>query len=364
MKKIVITIIMLMLFLISAHAEGERVVYIENSTDASAKTVTINIGISEQSAVCGGKFDVVYDNTLLTPKSYLVAESVEDYTAIVNLNYADNAIRFSFAGTEEMKESGTIIQIVFDIIKDADFETEIKIDNLKLADTDANKIEAISENATVNYKQEVKQVVVRSQSSGKKSNPTTAKEDTIKNIFSDINESDWFYDFVISAYESGLMQGMSENSFEPSSKLTRAMFITVMHRMGDLPKVKKQSNFTDVDDGAWYADAIAWGYENKIISGISETEFDPNDNITREQIATILYRYAKYKGMNVNNIASAADITAYPDAVQISDWAINAMRYCISKKIITGDDTGNIFPQNYASRAEMATMVVRLIKEF
>ena len=166
----------------------------------------------------------------------------------------------------------------------------------------------------------------------------------------------------MSVYELGLMQGMSENSFEPDSKLTRAMFITVMHRMSDLPKVERQSNFTDVDDSAWYADAVAWGYENKIISGISEIEFAPNDYITREQIATILYRYAKYKGMNVNNIASAADITAYPDAVQISDWAINAMRYCISKKIITGDDVGNILPQNYASRAEMATMIVRFIK--
>ena len=129
----------------------------------------------------------------------------------------------------------------------------------------------------------------------------------------------------MSAYESGLMQGMSENSFEPSSKLTRAMFITVMHRMSDLPKVKKQSNFTEVDDGAWYAGAIAWGYENKIISGISETEFAPNDYITREQIATILYRYAKYKGMNVDNVANKTDMSAYPDAVQISDWATDAM---------------------------------------
>ena len=142
------------------------------------------------------------------------------------------------------------------------------------------------------------------------------------------------------------------------------MFITVMHRLSDSPKVEKKTPFSDINENSWYADAVAWGYENKIISGISETEFAPNDYITREQIATILYRYAKYKNVNIDNIVNEADMSSYPDAVQSSDWAIDAMRYCISKGIMNGDETGHILPQNCASRAEMATMIVRLIKDF
>lgn len=367
MKKTLIAMIILLLFSISAHADGIPTVFVENSVDTAEKTIAVNIGISEQSAVCGGKMDIIYDNSLIKPTSYTISENMNDFTALVNLDYMDNSIRFSFAGTEEMKASGAIIQILFDIIKDVDFETEIKIDNLKLADADSNKIEAVCENATASYKQETKQVTVRRHSSGTSSTKSSTKEktieNTIKNVFSDVGQNDWFYDSVMSVYELGLMQGMSENSFEPNSKLTRAMFITVMHRMSDIPKVKLQAVFTDVDDSAWYADAVAWGYENKIISGISETEFAPNDNITREQIATILYRYARYKGVNVDNIAIAADMSPYPDAVQISDWAADAMRYCISEKIINGNETGHILPQNYASRAEMATMIVRFIQE-
>ena len=366
MKKTLIAMIILLLFSTSAYADGIPTVFMENSVDTADKTIAVNIGISEQSAVCGGKMDIIYDNSLIKPTSYTISENMSDFTALVNLDYTDNSIRFSFAGTEEMKASGAIIQILFDIIKDVDFETEIKIANLKLADADSNKIESVCENATVSYKQETKQTTVRRHSSGTSNTKPSTKEEiienTIKNVFSDVGQSDWFYNSVMSVYELRLMQGISENSFEPNSKLTRAMFVTVIHRISDMPKVKGQYVFADIDDSAWYADAVEWGYESKIISGISETEFAPNDNITREQIATILYRYAKYKGVNVDNIANESDMSAYPDAVQISDWAADAMRYCISEKIITGDDVGNILPQNYASRAEMATMIVRFIK--
>ena len=166
MKKILIAMFISLLFSISAYADGIPAVYVENSVGTSEKTVAVNIGISEPTAVCGGKLDLIYDNSLIAPKSYTLSESMNDFTAFVNLSYTDNTIRISFAGTEEMKAGGAIIQIVFDIAEDADFETEIKIDNLKLADADSNIIEAVCENATVSYKRETKQTSVRRHSSG------------------------------------------------------------------------------------------------------------------------------------------------------------------------------------------------------
>mgnify|MGYP002519532619 CR=1 FL=1 len=369
MKKILILLSVIMLIAYSSAFADEQagILTLESSMDTSGNLV-VTVGISENSNSCGGSFSLIYDSTKLKITSYKQSELLSPYSCFVNLTYKNDTARFSWAGTEELTKGGELFAVSFTPIANSSFETDIVTDNPKLADSNGNRISVTGDNCKITYKPNNSLNHRNSGGTAKNSNSKNANDEKkieVKlNIFSDVNETDWFYDSVMSIYELGLMQGMSENSFEPNIKLTRAMFITVMHRISDIPKVKGQAVFTDVDDGAWYADAVAWGYENKIISGISETEFAPNDYITREQIATILYRYAKYKDVNVDNIANTADMSPYPDTVQISDWAINAMRYCISKKIITGDDTGNIFPQNYASRAEMAAMIVRFIKEF
>lgn len=368
MKKILILLSVIMLITCSSAFADEQaaILPLQSSMDISGNLV-VTVNISDNSNSCGGSFNLIYDNKKLKIASYKQSELLSPYSYFVNLTYKNDTARFSWAGTENLTKGGELFVVSFIPIENSNFETDIVIDNSKLADSNGNKISVTSDNCKITYKPSNSSNYRNSGNMGKSSNSKNANDEkkieAKPNIFSDVNETDWFYDSIMSAYESGLMQGMSENSFEPSSKLTRAMFITVMNRISDIPKVKGQSVFVDVDDSAWYADAVAWGYENKIISGISETEFAPNDYITREQIATILYRYAKYKDVNVDNIANEADMSPYPDAVQISNWAINAMRYCISKKIITGDDTGNIFPQNYASRVEMAAMIVRFIQE-
>lgn len=369
MKKILILLSVIMLITCSSAFADEQsaILTLQSSMDTSVNLV-VAVSISENSNSCGGSFSLIYDSTKLKIESYKQSELLSPYSYFVNLTYKNDTARFSWAGTENLTKGGELFAVSFIPIENSNFETNIVIDNPKLADSNGNKISVTNDNCKITYKPNNSLNHRNSGGTAKSSNSKNANDEKkieVKpNIFSDVNETDWFYDPVMSVYASGLMQGISENSFEPSSKLTRAMFITVMHRISDIPRVKGQSVFADVDDSAWYADAVAWGYENKIISGISETEFAPNDYITREQIATMLYRYAKYKDVNVDNIANAADMSPYPDTVQISDWAIDAMRYCISKKIITGDDTGNIFPQNYASRAEMAAVIVRFIKEF
>ena len=369
MKKILILLSVIMLITCSSAFADEQaaILTLQSSMDTSGNLV-VTVSISDNSNSCGGSFSLIYDSTKLKIASYKQSELLSPYSYFVNLTYKNDTARFSWAGTEELTKGGELFAISFAPIANGNFETDITIDNPKLADSNGNKVSVTGDNCKITYKQNNSSNYRNSGGAAKSSNSKNANDEKkieVKpNIFSDVNETDWFYDSIMSVYASGLMQGMSENSFEPSSKLTRAMFITVMHRISDIPKVKGQSVFVDVDDSAWYADAVAWGYESKIISGISETEFAPNDYITREQIATILYRYAKYKDVNVDNIANEADITVYPDAVQISDWATDAMRYCILKKIITGDNAGNVLPQSYASRAEMATMIVRLIKDF
>ena len=368
MKKILLTLYVIMLITCSSAAANEyaSISAVQASTDNSGNPVAL-ISISDNSNSCGGSFNLIYDNTKLKIMSYKTSELLSSYSCFVNLEYGNNTARFSWAGTEELTNGGELFAESFEPVEDGSFETEIVIDAPKLADGDGNRIAVAGGNGKLSYKAE--STSSRGHFSGTKKNNTSNTVDEEKRnesetvIFSDIKKTDWFYDYVMSAYESGLMRGISENTFDPRGKLTRAMFITVMHRLSDLPKPEKQAGFTDVDASSWYADAVAWGYENGIIKGISETQFAPNNNITREQIAAILYRYAKYKGIDVENIAKETEMSVYPDSSQVSDWAADAMCYCIASKVINGDGNGNILPKNYASRAEMATIIVRFIQE-
>lgn len=173
--------------------------------------------------------------------------------------------------------------------------------------------------------------------------------------FKDVSDKAWYYDAVKYSSDKGFMTGIEEQTFAPESKLTRAMFVTVLYRIANKPSAG-DVKFSDVLNGSWYADAAAWASENGIVNGVTETEFAPNANITREQMAAMLYRYAMLKGQT----SEEANDVQYSDKEMISEYALNAVSWADEADIMNGDEDGSFRPKEYASRAEAAAVFMRM----
>lgn len=180
------------------------------------------------------------------------------------------------------------------------------------------------------------------------------------NPFSDVKENDWFFNTVKFASENGIMNGVSENEFAPNQTLTRAMLVTILYRVEGSPRLESDSTFSDVSLSDWYGAPIIWAAENGIVNGVSETEFAPNNAITREQIAAIMYRYANAKGYDVTQGGMA--VREYEDYESISSWASEAMQWAVNTKLINGKTETTVCPQDNATRAEAATIIMRFIE--
>lgn len=176
--------------------------------------------------------------------------------------------------------------------------------------------------------------------------------------FYDVRPGDWFYDAVIWAYENGIMDGMDIGWFQPDGTVSRAMAVTVLYRMEGQPAVSGSSGFTDVVSGSWYDDAVTWASKNGIVLGVTEDTYRPNDPVTREQLAAILFRYADYKGYDTS---ASADLTGYADYAEVSAYAVPALRWACGCGIIDGS-AGKLDPRSGATRAQLATMLMRFDK--
>ena len=174
--------------------------------------------------------------------------------------------------------------------------------------------------------------------------------------FGDVKSADWFYNDVKYVYEKGMMAGTAADVFAPNATTTRAMIVTILYRLEGSPAVTGTSSFVDVPAGQWYTDAVNWAAANQIVKGTSATTFAPNDSITREQMAAILYRYAQYKGYDVTK---KADLSGYSDNSQVSAYAKDALAWANAAKLINGVTNTTLAPQGNATRAQVSAILHR-----
>lgn len=174
--------------------------------------------------------------------------------------------------------------------------------------------------------------------------------------FGDVKTADWFYNDVKYVYEKGMMAGTAADVFAPNATTTRAMIVTILYRLEGSPAVTGTSAFVDVPAGQWYTDAVNWAAANQIVKGTSATTFAPNDSITREQMAAILYRYAQYKGYDVTK---KADLSGYSDNSQVSAYAKDALAWANAAKLINGVTNTTLAPQGNATRAQVSAILHR-----
>ncbi len=181
--------------------------------------------------------------------------------------------------------------------------------------------------------------------------------------FSDVSADDWYYKTVVAINSSKLMTGMDSTHFAPTSPLARAQFATIIYRMNGEPAIKYSPIFPDVRNGQWYTNAILWAAGTKVVTGYTNTGmFGPTDYITREQMAVMMYRYAKYNNCNVNYYK---DLGAFKDHASVSAYAYDAMKWAVGTEIITGKDNGTILdPLGTASRAECAAIINRFTQRY
>ena len=173
--------------------------------------------------------------------------------------------------------------------------------------------------------------------------------------FTDVRESDWFYDDVVFAYENGLFSGTSDTTFSPNTSMTRAMLVTVLYRLEGQPAVNGRSGFSDVQYNGYYEDAVTWAADNGIVNGTSTTTFSPNVNVTREQMAAILYRYAQYKKYNT---AASSSLNSFSDHTSVSGYAEASLQWSVAEKLVNGSN-GKLMPTGNASRAQVAAILHR-----
>ncbi len=175
--------------------------------------------------------------------------------------------------------------------------------------------------------------------------------------FTDVKEGAWYDEAIQEAAQRELMTGVTSTTFQPHSYVTRSTVLTVLWRLEGCPEPQSDEGFPDVEPGAWYEKAARWAREEKIAAGYSTGALGPNDRVTREQLALFLRRYAVWKGQPL----AEGFLTSFPDADQVSKWAVAGMKHAVGAGLITGTSAGTLSPQGYATRAELAVILQRLL---
>ena len=188
-------------------------------------------------------------------------------------------------------------------------------------------------------------------------------EPEIELPFTDVQADDWYYEGVSYVYQHKLMTGMTDTLFAPEDTLVRAQFATVLYRMNGEPEVSYENVFPDVPEGQWFTEAVMWASNEGIVNGYGDTGlFGSDDNITREQMALMMHRYAEYKG---SDTGTSGDLSEYKDASEVSEYAKEAMQWAVGNGIIVGEENGTALnPQGNATRAECAMIIERFVEKY
>lgn len=227
-------------------------------------------------------------------------------------------------------------------------ESGYKLLSLSVTDADGNELTLTAERSGVySFRMPDSAVEIKAM--------FTPTSDSAEVLFSDVHEDDWFFGAVSYVYENGMMNGTGDGCFSPALTTSRAMIVTILYRLEDSPALVP-AEFPDIQPGIWYADAVGWASSSGVVSGYDDGRFGPDDAITREQLAAILYRYAALKGMDTGATDS---LSSFTDADSVSSYALDAMRWAVGNGLISGKGSGILDPRGSATRAEAAAILMR-----
>lgn len=272
----------------------------------------------------------------------IAVEEVKTYTTTV-IQSKGGEIKTNNIEVEEGRNQ------TFTIIPDEGY----KIVDVKV---DGKSVGAVSKYVLKNVKKTHKITAVFEEIVQEQEDTENIENEELENQFEDVKSEEWYYEPVKYATNKGLFKGVSDNEFAPNVTMNRAMLVTVLYRLDGEKATKYENKFNDLENGAYYENAVNWATENKIVSGVNEKEFAPSNKITREQLVVMLYRFAKLNGKNINQ---KADLTSYEDFNEISDYAKEATAWAVKSGYINGRSETVLAPKGTATRAEVATILMR-----
>ena len=312
------------------------------TVDTVNHTVTVPVLASDST---NGLYTVEYDPTVLTFQSATYGSVLHSAAAGVR-----GQVTVAYAAAEAY--SGLVSNLVFSYSPSGRNRVTNVTLNVKEDGTAKNTANVIT-TATLPAELAVDPPVPVTP--GEPSEPTTPAGKS----FDDVKPGDWFYSEVLDMAGKGYINGVSDRLFAPYQNLSRAMLVTILYRMDGEKAVSGSSAFADVVKGSWYEKAVDWASANGIVTGYDATHFGPNDHVTRQQMAAILWRYAKYKGLDV--AANGAVMPDFPDRGQIASWAGEAVSWAYSRGVMNGRNDGRLDPNGKATRAEAAVMLSRFL---
>lgn len=403
MKKLILMIIVSIIFVFSSTTYANNFeLTVENKTAHPGETVTVNMDFSNNSGIIAALFKVEYDKQRLElikaddkgllrgavfSKTYDAYPYIMLWNSSSAKNFIDDGVLaiLTFKVLDTAKNGNAFIDISYhpDDVFDADLNNvDIHINNgaILVSNGEEEDIKSPENIENTEDTKDTEDAPVKTESPNNKTqssasgsfhnsssvtlapNTTDIVAPPAANTFSfeDVKPQDWYYEAVTYAVKNNLMNGISETNFAPFSPLTRAMLVTVLYRNEGSPYMENGAVFEDVTGNMYFVDAVSWAQQNNIVNGISKTEFAPDLYITREQIATILYRYSVYK--NYNTTAKLdADLCQYSDFDSVSEYATEAVQYAVGIGLMKGKTQSTINPLDNATRAETAALLQRFI---
>ena len=308
-----------------------------------SKSVTLDLNAENST---NGKLTVGYDTDVLT------LTAVEPTDAALNsfVTAEDGTVTFAYANKTAVNGKLATLTFSYDA-STAPKTTAATVTTLE----EGGSQKEIAQDVTLTLKDEVVVPVGPSEPS----KPSTPAEPTTPEFpFKDVTTDHPFYEDIKYVYEKGLMQGVSEDIFQSATTTTRGMIATILYRMEGEPAVKNASSFRDVADGMYYTKAVAWAAANGIVNGYADGTFQPDQTISREQMAAILYRYAQYKGCDVS-VGEDTNILSYTDAAQVASYAVPAFQWAVGAGIINGTTATTLSPKGSATRGQVAAILHR-----
>lgn len=338
-------------------------------------TVYLLVDLENNDGFGANQFRITYAQDKLLPESVTLGELIpSDAITSINTNTAGE-INFSLISVRNITGNGTVLVVQFKAINTGNASFGFKL--LAYADSDGTSLDAAYSTAEIKIEAENADSIsddtsanggVSHGSSGstadtKKDETKQAPEQQTENVpnsqtpdkisFADVDESHWAYNEICKTAELGLFGGTGGNMFSPELPMTRAMFVTVLHRYAGKPQSVKAA-FSDIKED-WYADAVSWAAENGIVSGTGNNEFSPDRYITRGEISAILCRFKNGKCTDVNSV------NTFKDSDTIPEWGRESIAWAVEQKIITGRSGGTVAFSDNATRAETAVMFVRFL---
>ena len=359
--RICLTLLLLLSLIPTAFAAGTSVVVTAPDTlPAVGESFTVTVSVSKNPGLSAAQVKLGYDDAVLECTAVKNGAVTSGMLSATNTHGTKDGVGaiLAAASTDTVQKDGSLAVFTFTVKAAGD--AKLSISQTTMADVDGAQIaftfdlpKLVSEDKT--QPSEIAPAAPE--------DPETPQEAEKTGSFCDVTSRHWAFDSVERAADAGLVAGFSDGTFRPDEPVTRAQFVLMLWRMAGKPEAKAKAPFTDTAGGDWYSQALDWAFENGFVNGLSETAFGPNASITRQQATAILFRYSGGKTGGEAMVSGVYE-SSFTDSGRIAAWAKDAMWWAVYNSLVSGVGNGKIAPEQNASRAQIAAILLRYMDKF